>query len=205
MIEPLVCVPSATGASFAATTAADPLDDPPGVCAASCGFCVGPGTKSAYCEVTVLPMTIAPAARNLCTMTASRSGLRPAKISAPNSVGMSAVSMMSLTATGKPWSGPGAPPAARVVVDAFGRCKRASPDRDRRRREAWGQALRCDRETRALSRPRRVRPDACCRPASRRTGPEWGGPSTRSARTAPRRAGVRTAAGSPSSLPRCRE
>ena len=33
MIEPLVCVPSATGASFAATAAADPLDEPPGVCA----------------------------------------------------------------------------------------------------------------------------------------------------------------------------
>ena len=38
MIEPLVCVPSATGASFAATAAADPLDEPPGVCVASCGI-----------------------------------------------------------------------------------------------------------------------------------------------------------------------
>jgi hypothetical protein len=42
MIEPFVCVPSATGASFAATAAADPLDAPPGVRVTSRGFLVGP-------------------------------------------------------------------------------------------------------------------------------------------------------------------
>ena len=61
MIEPLVCVPSATGTKLAATAAADPLDEPPGVCARSCGLRSGPGTNSAYCDVTVLPRTTAPA------------------------------------------------------------------------------------------------------------------------------------------------
>ena len=43
MIEPPVCVPKATGTMKSATAAADPLDDPPGVCAGWCGFAVGPG------------------------------------------------------------------------------------------------------------------------------------------------------------------
>ena len=102
MTEPFVWVPRATGANPAATAAADPLDEPPGVWARSCGLRVGPGTNSAYCDVTVLPRTTAPASRNLRTIVASRAGRRPAKISPPYSVGMSAVSMMSLIATGRP-------------------------------------------------------------------------------------------------------
>ena len=115
-------------------------------------------------------MMIAPAAR-ICGRWPRRLGLRPAKISAPNSVGMSAVSMMSLTATGRPWRGPGAPrppvsgPRARPP-------QARRPDRDKRRREAQVRGLRCDRETRASSRRRRVRPDASGRPANTRTGPE---------------------------------
>ena len=38
MIEPAVCVPSASGAKPAATAAADPADEPPGVCPAWCGW-----------------------------------------------------------------------------------------------------------------------------------------------------------------------
>ena len=75
MTEPLVWVPKATGTNAAATAAADPLDEPPGVRVRSRGLRVGPGTKSAYCDVTVLPITIAPAARNLFTIVASRFGL----------------------------------------------------------------------------------------------------------------------------------
>ena len=41
--EPLVCVPTASGTMPAATAAAEPLDDPPGVCAGLCGLRVGPG------------------------------------------------------------------------------------------------------------------------------------------------------------------
>jgi hypothetical protein len=33
MIEPAVCVPSASGSMWLATAAAEPLDEPPGVCA----------------------------------------------------------------------------------------------------------------------------------------------------------------------------
>jgi hypothetical protein len=43
MTEPFVCVPSATGTMRAATAAADPLDEPPGVRAGSCGLRVFPG------------------------------------------------------------------------------------------------------------------------------------------------------------------
>ena len=72
MIEPLVCVPSATGTKPAATAAAEPLDEPPGVRARSWGLRAGPGTKSAYCDVTAFPTTIAPAERSRLTIVASR-------------------------------------------------------------------------------------------------------------------------------------
>src|SRR6185295_19550540 len=38
--EPPVCVPRATGTIRAATAAPEPLDEPPGVCAALCGLVV---------------------------------------------------------------------------------------------------------------------------------------------------------------------
>ena len=43
MVEPLVCVASASGTMPAATAAAEPLDEPPGVRSRSCGLRVGPG------------------------------------------------------------------------------------------------------------------------------------------------------------------
>jgi hypothetical protein len=43
MIEPLVCEPSAAGTWPAATAAAEPLEEPPGVCSGSCGLRVLPG------------------------------------------------------------------------------------------------------------------------------------------------------------------
>ena len=45
MIEPAVCVPSASGSIASATAAAEPLDDPPGVWAGASGLRVGPGLK----------------------------------------------------------------------------------------------------------------------------------------------------------------
>ncbi len=62
MIEPAVCVPSASGTWKSATAAADPDDEPPGVRAGSCGLRVSPGPKKANSVVTVLPRMIAPAA-----------------------------------------------------------------------------------------------------------------------------------------------
>ena len=44
-MEPIVCVPNAKGTTPAATAAADPLLEPPGVCKMLCGFTVGPGEK----------------------------------------------------------------------------------------------------------------------------------------------------------------
>ena len=43
MTEPLVWVPTASGTMRAATAAALPEDEPPGVRAGSCGLHVGPG------------------------------------------------------------------------------------------------------------------------------------------------------------------
>src|SRR5262245_6340772 len=61
-IDPTVWLPSAAGHIFAATAAADPLLEPPGVCVRLRGLRVGPGSKVANSVVTVFPKTIAPAA-----------------------------------------------------------------------------------------------------------------------------------------------
>ena len=90
----------------AATAAADPLEEPPGVCSGLWGLRVLPGEKYANSVVTVLPMITAPGARSIATTAASREGVRPAWSTEPFSVGMSAVSMMSLMPTGTPCSGP---------------------------------------------------------------------------------------------------
>ncbi len=74
MIEPPVCVPKATGTIRSATAAAEPLDDPPGVCAGLRGFVVGPGWRSANSVVTVLPSITAPASRANATHAASLGG-----------------------------------------------------------------------------------------------------------------------------------
>ena len=46
-MDPAVCVPNASGTMPAATAAAEPLDEPPGVCASAPlpvrGLLVGPG------------------------------------------------------------------------------------------------------------------------------------------------------------------
>src|SRR5919108_5004337 len=76
--EPLVWLPSASGTICAATAAADPDDEPPGVRARSCGLRVAPGWKYANSVVTVLPMITAPAARSLATTVASLRVRRPA-------------------------------------------------------------------------------------------------------------------------------
>ena len=109
----MVWLPSASGTMLAATAAADPLDEPPGVCAGSCGFRVLPGVRVANSVVTVLPMMTAPAARSSDTTEASRDGVRPACSTEPFSVGMSAVSMMSLMPTGTPCRAPTGCPDSR--------------------------------------------------------------------------------------------
>src|SRR6267142_4229210 len=105
-VEPPVWLPRARGTIPAATAAAEPLEEPPGEYAGSCGLRVLPEAPQANSVVTVLPMMTAPAARSCVTTAASRDGVRPACSGEPFSVGMSPVSMMSLIPIGTPWSGP---------------------------------------------------------------------------------------------------
>ena len=62
MTEPLVCVPRAAGTKPAATAAAEPLDDPPGVWSGFQGLRVFPGKRKAHSVVTVFPRTKPPCA-----------------------------------------------------------------------------------------------------------------------------------------------
>ena len=69
--EPPVCVPSASGIMPAATAAADPDDDPPGVWPWLRGLSVRVGSSEANAVVVVLPMTLAPACFSSMTTAAS--------------------------------------------------------------------------------------------------------------------------------------
>ena len=83
MTEPPVWLPSATGSMPAATAAAEPDDDPPGVCARLRGLRVPAGSSEANCVVTVLPGTMPPARRAIITIAASALGRWPAWIGEP--------------------------------------------------------------------------------------------------------------------------
>src|SRR5258707_12242655 len=88
--EPAVCVPKASGTMPSATAAAEPLDEPPGVCAGLCGLAVLPAVKQANSVVTVLPSTTAPAARASATQAASAAGRWVREIAETDPVGMAA-------------------------------------------------------------------------------------------------------------------
>src|ERR1700761_4776499 len=72
--EPPVCVPSAIGSMPAATAAAEPEDEPPGVCSVLCGLRVAVGSLAANAVVVVLPATVAPACFSIITTEASARG-----------------------------------------------------------------------------------------------------------------------------------
>ena len=74
MMEPPTCVPMAAGSIRAATAAAEPDEEPPGVRAGSKGFVVGPGCEPPSSAVTVLPKITAPACRSAHTAALSRLG-----------------------------------------------------------------------------------------------------------------------------------
>src|SRR5262249_34734724 len=105
MVEPITWLPSAALSIPAATAAAEPLLDPPGVRRRSCGLRVPRDSVAANSVVTVFPTMTAPASRSAATLAASRSERQPAKSGEPFSVGMSAVSMMSLIPSGIPSMG----------------------------------------------------------------------------------------------------
>src|ERR1700722_20042731 len=111
-MDPPVSVPKEAEAMQAATAAADPPLEPPGVLCVSQGLSVGP--KWALLVVApyanslrfVLPIRIAPAERSRRTTVASSVGTKSLRILDPAVVGVPAVRMLSFNAIGIPCSGP---------------------------------------------------------------------------------------------------
>src|SRR5579863_1832435 len=102
MVDPITCVPSAALTTPTATAAADPLDEPPGVCAVFHGLRVPRGSDAENSVVTVLPTITAPASRSARTLAASFSERQPSNSGEPICVGISTVSIISLMPTGMP-------------------------------------------------------------------------------------------------------
>ena len=120
-IDPPVSVPIASGASNAATAAADPPLDPPGVLVKSQGFCVVPYAEFSVDEpianssIFVLPRITTPAAFNFATTVESYGGRQPSRIFDPAVVGIPFCARISLTAIGTPASGESFSPLARFL------------------------------------------------------------------------------------------
>ena len=75
-VEPPVCEPNAAGIIRAATAAAEPLLEPPGVCSVFQGFRVGEGSAVANSVVTVFPRITAPACCSRTVTVASYVGTK---------------------------------------------------------------------------------------------------------------------------------
>ncbi len=168
----------------AATAAAEPLLEPPGVRPRFHGLRVPRGTVAANSVVTVLPTMTAPASRRAATQAASFSERQPANSGEPISVGMSTVSMMSLMPTGMPSIGDsGAPvaPARRGAVGALHARRRGRGSRRRRSSapSASSSARQRSRKSRGVSLPdaeaRRLRADRAASPASSWSRAAWSG------------------------------
>ena len=116
--DPPVSVPTARSASPTATAAAEPPELPPGLRPRSHGLCVGPCTEVAVeapmasSSMLARPSTTAPARRSRATTGASRSAGTRLWASEAHAVTWPATSMLSLTTTTTPWSGPTRPDAA---------------------------------------------------------------------------------------------
>jgi hypothetical protein len=105
-----VSVPTARSQTPAATTAADPPEEPPEVREGSRGLRVSPirgcANPAAYSRHWVVANTSAPAARSRRTTAASAVAGAGSLAGLPHRVGRPATAMMSFTATGCPASGP---------------------------------------------------------------------------------------------------
>ena len=118
-IEPPVSVPIASGASKAATAAAEPPPEPPGILVRSQGLCDGPKAECSVEEpianssMLVLPRIGMPAARSRVTIVASYGGIQFSRMRDPTVVGIPRVAAMSLTAIGTPARTCSSSPAAR--------------------------------------------------------------------------------------------
>src|SRR5207253_5989493 len=107
-LDPPPSVPTPIGASPAATAAAAPPDDPPGVRDRSQGLAVRPNSGASVKHlwpnsgVVVLPTRIAPAALSRATEGESASGTLSASATEPNVVRTPLVLTRSLAANGTP-------------------------------------------------------------------------------------------------------
>src|SRR3954471_8953771 len=101
-IDPPVSEPSASGTTRAATAAAEPPLEPPGVRVTSHGFFDGPSDEFSVDDPIanssrfVLPTITAPAFSRRCTTVALYGGTNPARIFDDAVVGTLAVQMLSL-------------------------------------------------------------------------------------------------------------
>src|SRR5512139_1368868 len=131
-IDPPVSVPTPAKHSPAATAAAVPPDEPPGIRSVAQGFRVGP-----KCDVSVedpianssmfcLPRRTAPAARTFSATAASYGGVNEDRMRLPHVVRIPRVQKMSLRPTGTPWSGPRILPFASSASHAAASARAAS-------------------------------------------------------------------------------
>src|SRR4029077_28030 len=113
-IEPPVSVPSAHGASPAATAAALPPEEPPGTRSRSHGLRTAPNAEFSFEDPIansswlVFPSSLAPAPVTRETTVAVYGGSYPSRIRDPAWLGTPSVQNRSLTAIGTPLSGAGA-------------------------------------------------------------------------------------------------
>ena len=131
------------------------------------------GREEASSVVTVLPRMMAPACAQPLHDGGVVRGRRPASIGVPFSVGMSAVSMMSLMPTGTPCSGPDRPARGAQAVRRLRLRAAHARGRDAPRPAPPPRARRCGRGTprrapRAVIEPRASSSRACSavRPAT---------------------------------------
>src|SRR6476659_2653820 len=111
-IEPPVSVPIASGASNAATAAAEPPPEPPGMRVRSQGLWVGPYAECSVEEpianssMLVLPRMTTPAPLRRLVTVASYGGRQPSSTRDPHVVGMPFMHRTSFSARGTPARGP---------------------------------------------------------------------------------------------------
>src|SRR5216117_370470 len=120
--EPPVSEPRPAGTAPAATSAAEPPDEPPGTRVLSKGWTARPYAECSVDEPIanssqfVLPAISAPAALSFATAVASYGERYPSRMREPQVVVNSSVQMLSFTATGMPYSTPVGRAAAICVL-----------------------------------------------------------------------------------------
>src|SRR4051794_31263305 len=111
-IDPPWSPPSDMSASPAATSTAEPDEEPPAECEGSCGLRTGNGQlvlllpEEHMYSHTALPTISPPASRMRVTTVASTSGTKPCRNAVPAVIGTPARQMLSLRTTRLPDSGP---------------------------------------------------------------------------------------------------